>query len=107
MTRFLSRLTPLSFLLLSACATPSGLPAARIAEPGIAAAYLPLVGRIRLGLEKVAGAAMVVAPGVAATNAHNADLVDAKKIIGVAQQSDLMFFRVADGYTPAAPAKMK
>ena len=91
-------------LILTACASPSGTPAARIAEPGIAAAYLPLQGRIRLGLEKAAGAAMVIAPGVAATNAHNADLVDPGSVIGVARQSDLMFFRVVDGRAPAATA---
>ncbi len=80
------------------------MPAARIAEPGIAAAYLPLQGRVRLGLEKVAGAAMVIAPGIAVTNAHNADLVDPSSVIGVARQSDLMFFRVMDGRASAATA---
>jgi hypothetical protein len=76
------------------------VPAARIAEPGIAAAYLPLEGHVRLGLEKIAGAAMVVAPGIAATNAHNANLIDPGRVIGTAASSDLMFYRVAGDATP-------
>ena len=91
-------------LFLTACVTPSGVPAARIAEPGIAAAYLPLQGRIRLGLEKAAGAAMVIAPGVAATNAHNANLVDPKSVIGTATASDLMFYRAGQAAPPATAA---
>jgi hypothetical protein len=106
MTKFRSRapFVVVPFLLaLAACATPSGVPAARIAEPAIAAAYLPLQSRLHLGLEKAAGAAMVIAPGIAATNAHNANLVDAKSVIGIAAASDLMFYRVAKG-APAATA---
>src|ERR1700739_573535 len=86
-------------LALAGCATPSGVPVARIAEPGIATAYLPLSGRIHLGLDRAAGAAVLIAPGIAVTNAHNANLLDAKSVIGVATQSDLMFFR-APGNLP-------
>ena len=39
------------------------------------------------------GAAVVIAPGIAVTNAHNANLVDPGSVIGAARQSDLMFFR--------------
>ena len=45
------------------------------------------------------GAAIVVAPGVAATNAHNAGLVDAKSVIGASRDYDLTFFR-APGRNP-------
>ena len=91
-------------LSLAGCATPSGVPAARIAEPAIAAAYLPLSGHVHLGLDRAAGAAVMIAPGVAATNAHNANLVDAKNVIGTASLSDLMFFRANGGPPPSTAA---
>ena len=62
----------------------SGAPATAIAEPDIAAAYLPLHGRVHLGLDSADGAAVVIAPGIAVTNAHNANLLDPKSVIGVA-----------------------
>ena len=88
---------------LAGCATPSGVPAAQISEPGIAAAYMPLAARIHLGMDRAAGAAVVIEPGIAVTNAHNANLIDPKNVIGVAIQSDLMFFR-AGGATPPLTA---
>ncbi len=91
-------------LALAACATPSGVPAARISEPAIAAAYLPLTGYVHLGLDRAAGAAVMIGPGVAVTNAHNANLVDPKLVIGTATLSDLMFFRAAGGAPPATAA---
>jgi S1-C subfamily serine protease len=91
-------------LALSACASPSGLPATRIPQPDIAAAYLPLSGRIHLGLDRAAGAAVMISPGIAVTNAHNANLLDPKSVIGVAAQSDLMFFRATGGLPPPAAA---
>lgn len=87
-------------LFLCACAVPSGLPSAGIAESSIAQAYLPLSARVHLGLDKAAGAAVIVMPGIAVTNAHNANMVDAGLVIGTATQSDLMFFRRADGAPP-------
>jgi S1-C subfamily serine protease len=74
-----------------------------IAQPGIAAAYLPLSGHVHLGLDPAAGAAMMIQPGIAVTNAHNANLVDSKRVIGVGTQSDLLFFH-ADGGSPPATA---
>src|ERR1700761_6224809 len=91
MTRFRSSALLLVFGL-AGCATASGVPVARIAEPGIATAYLPLSGRIHLGMDRAAGAAVLIEPGIAVTNAHNANLLDSKNVIGVATQSDLMFF---------------
>jgi S1-C subfamily serine protease len=80
-------------LLLTACATSYGVPASGIAEPDIAAAYLPLRGRIHLGLGRAAGAAVVIAPGIGATNAHNANLIDPGKVIGQVSDYDLLYFR--------------
>ena len=85
--------------MLAACAS-SGAPVARIAEPQIAQAYLPLQARIHLGIDTADGAAVVIAPGIAVTNAHNANLVDPKSIIGRRSDYDLMFFRTRRGSPP-------
>jgi hypothetical protein len=95
--------TILAAALLAGCAASSGLPAARIAEPEIAAAYLPLHGRVNLGIDTADGAAMVIAPGIAVTNAHNRRFASGP-IIGEARQSDLLFFRVTRSATPATAA---
>ena len=73
---------------------------ARNAEPRIAQAYLPLQARTHLGIDSANGAAVVVANGIAATNAHNANLVDPKSVIGVRRDYDLMFFRTSRGRPP-------
>ena len=86
-------------LALAGCATSSGQPAARIAEPGIAAAYMPLHGRVNLGIDTAEGAAMVIAPGIAVTNAHNRRFVSGP-VIGEGTQSDLLFFRVLRSADP-------
>ena len=73
MTRSPSSLAAFSFCLaVAGCAASSGAPATAIAQPDIAAAYLPLHGRVHLGLDSADGAAVVIAPGIAVTNAHNA-----------------------------------
>ena len=101
MTRFRSSFAAVFLALLaSGCATSSGKPATAIAEPGIAAAYLPLHARIHLGIDTADGAAMVIAPHVAVTNAHNANLLDSRNVIGVRQDYDLMFFRTARSAEP-------
>ena len=78
----------------------SGLPATVIAEPDIAAAYLPLHARVHLGIDTADGAAMVMAPGVAVTNEHNANLVDPRLVLGYGTESDLMFFRTPRQASP-------
>lgn len=105
MTRFLSRAAAaFAYAMLAACAASSGEPATRIAEPGIAAAYLPLHGRIHLGLDSANGAAVVIVPGIAATNAHNANLVNPPDVIGTVRDYDLMFFRSRRGTPPVTAA---
>jgi hypothetical protein len=89
---------------LTGCATPSGQPAQQIAEPSIAAAFLPLLGHVHLGLDRAAGVAMVIQPGIAVTNAHNANLVDPEDVIGTATLSDLMYFRAGAVPPPATAA---
>src|SRR5258707_13921674 len=73
MTRFLSKPGLFGLLLIvCGCAGSSGQPAVAIAQPDIAAAYLPLHARVHLGIDTADGAAVVMAPGIAVTNAHNA-----------------------------------
>ena len=96
MTKFRSSFAALSLALLTAgCATSSGAPAAAVAEPDIASAYLPLHGRVHLGIDTADGAAVVIAPHIAVTNQHNENLLDPKSVIGERQDYDLMFFRTA------------
>ena len=105
MTRFRSSLAALPLLLIvTACAASSGAPATAIAQPGIAAAYLPLHARTHLGLDSADGAAVVIAPGIAVTNAHNANLLDSRDIIGSVRDYDLLYFRTSRAAAPATAA---
>jgi len=105
MTRFLSSLAFIPLLLsVCGCAGSSGQPATVIAEPQIAAAYLPLHARVHLGIDTADGAAMVIAPGIAVTNAHNANLLEPKSVIGVRQDYDLLFFRTPRNVSPQTAA---
>jgi S1-C subfamily serine protease len=50
---------------------------------------------------------MVIAPHIAVTNAHNANLLDPRSVIGTRQDYDLMFFRTAKSAEPqTAPVAM-
>jgi len=105
MTRFLSKLVLLPVLLaVPGCAGSSGLPAPAIAEPEIATAYLPLHARVHLGIDSADGAAMVIAPGIAVTNAHNANLLEPNSVIGVRRDYDLLFFRTSRSVSPQTAA---
>jgi len=105
MTRFLSSFVLVPLLLpVAGCAASSGQPATAIAEPEIAAAYLPLHARVHLGIDTVDGAAVVMAPGIAVTNAHNANLLEARNVIGVRQDYDLLFFRTPKSASPQTAA---
>ena len=101
MTRSLSSLVLIPVLFLaSGCAASSGAPATAIAQPDIAAAYLPLHARLHLGLDTADGAAVVIAPGIAVTNAHNADLLEPGSVIATRQNYDLLFFRTPKSAAP-------
>jgi hypothetical protein len=101
MTRFRSSLAVFSLCLIFAgCAHSSGAPATVIAEPAIAAAYLPLYNRVHLGLDSAVGAAVGIAPGIAVTNAHNRNLLDEKSVLGVRRDYDLLFFRTSRRASP-------
>lgn len=83
-------------LALAGCATSYGNRAAGFLSPQIAAAYIPLESVSHLILEDRA-AAFVIAPGVAVTNAHNADIVGTAPIIGESRNYDLLYFHVENG----------
>ena len=105
MTRYHSNLVLIPLLLsVAGCATSSGLPAGAIAEPEIAAAYLPLHARVHLGIDTADGAAVVIAPGIAVTNAHNANLLAPESVIGIRQDYDLLFFRTPRNASPQTAA---
>jgi hypothetical protein len=76
-----------------------GQPARGFLTPAIARAYLPLEGTAYWVLTG-RGAGMVIAPGVAVTNAHNANLVDGTDVIGTSSDYDLLFFRTARQVPP-------
>jgi hypothetical protein len=90
--------------MVSGCAASSGVPATAIAQPEIAAAYLPLHGRVHLGLDGANGAAVVIAPGIAVTNAHNANLLAPRSVIGTRQDYDLLFFHTLKNAAPQTAA---
>jgi S1-C subfamily serine protease len=96
----LKKLVPAAALLLASCASfeTAGEPAPDFGTPAIAAAYLPLAASDYVVLEK-RGAGVVIAPGVAVTNAHNAGLIGPDAVIGQSKDYDLLFFR-APGPAP-------
>jgi hypothetical protein len=51
-------------------------------------------------MDSADGAAMVIAPHIAVTNAHNANLLDPRNVIGVRQDYDLLFFRTPRSAEP-------
>jgi hypothetical protein len=91
---------PVLLALAGCAAASSGAPASVVAEANIAAAYLPLHADTHLGLDTADGAAVVIAPGIAVTNAHNYRMIDPKSVIGTRQDFDLMFFRTPRSATP-------
>jgi S1-C subfamily serine protease len=88
-------------LALAGCAVSSGERATSFVTPQIASGYIALAERSYVVMEG-RGAAFVIAPGIAVTNAHNAGIVGGAPVIGVSRNYDLMFFRVATSLS--APA---
>lgn len=80
-------------LVLGGCVSrgSAGIAATGFVTPMVAAAYLPLSGPPGAFFQGH-GAGVVVAPGIAATNAHNVDFVEPSSVIGVSAHYDLMYF---------------
>ncbi len=87
-------------LALGGCGTSAGLPAKGFVSSAVARAYMPLEGPAFVVLEG-RGAGVVIAPGIAVTNAHNANLVEGDQVIGASTAYDLLYFRTKQG--PPAP----
>lgn len=86
---------------LSACGTGSfGTPASGFDFPQVAQSYVPLHARDWL-LTTHDGASVVIAPGIAVTNAHNANMLDPATVIGKLSDYDLLYYRT--GKTAVLP----
>jgi hypothetical protein len=96
-------LASLLMLALAGCAVSSGEQASDFLNPQIAGSYLPLEGVQHLVMEE-RGAAFVIAPGVAVTTAHNADIVGAAPLIGTSRNYDLLYFHVEKNPTASTGA---
>ncbi|HEY4266089.1 MAG TPA: trypsin-like peptidase domain-containing protein [Micropepsaceae bacterium] len=96
-------------LFLAGCAAMgSGVPSSGFANDAVKEAYLPLAqwNLDFKGLETRHGAALVVAPHVAVTNAHNANLLPREAILAMSDY-DLLFFRTEKSTRPSfAPASL-
>jgi hypothetical protein len=88
-------------LALAGCAGPSGEPAPGFVNHDVQRAYIPLEGTVYLIFEGDA-AAVSIGEGMAVTNAHNANLLDPKMVIGKSADYDLLFF-----HADTATSKMK
>ncbi len=86
-------------LALAGCATSSGMPSAGFLNDTIGRAYLPLEGRTYVVMQN-RGAAVVIAPGIAVTNAHNGDYLSGVSVIGKSRNYDLLYFRVERNVAP-------
>lgn len=89
-------------LALCGCATSFGEPAAGFINMQIARAYVPLQHSLAPFGHEV-GASVIVANGIAVTNAHNYEMIDPKRYIARVPGYDLIFYR-ADGTLPPVSA---
>src|ERR1700761_5148045 len=76
---------------LAGCVTSSGDHSEKFIDPRIAQSYIPLAASEYVLME-ARGAAFAVAPGIAVTNAHNANTIPSGSLIGVSKNYDLLFF---------------
>lgn len=84
-------------LALTGCAQSYGDRAEGFLNPQIANAYIPLESITHLVFEDRA-AAVVIAPGVAVTNAHNASTIGTAPVIGESRDYDLLYFHVENDH---------
>lgn len=79
-------------LALAGCGTSAGDPATGFMNASVEAAFIPLGGSTSL-FRTAHGAAVVIAPGIAVTNAHNGNILRGARVLGRSQHYDLLFFR--------------
>jgi hypothetical protein len=88
---------------LSGCGGESyGTAATGFSTPQLGDAYIPLEGGNIFS--HGAAAAVVIAPGIAVTNAHNRNIVDPASIIGGPHDYDLLYFRTGKTKTLSTAA---
>jgi hypothetical protein len=85
---------------LAACA--SGMRSEGFRDPAMEQSYIGLPNPNR---SLAGGAGIVVAPNIAVTNAHNANLLDAADILAVSDRYDLLFFRTERAVAVARTAE--
>jgi hypothetical protein len=90
---------------LAGCVSSSGDRSESFINPQVAASYIPLAASEYVVME-ARGAAFAIAPGIAVTNAHNANTIPPGSLIGVSKNYDLLFFRTdkQDGATFSEPS---
>jgi len=94
LTRFILFCGFLLFFSLGLSACAEGSHSEAFVDPALGASYMNLKPTSR-PLNGLGGAAIVVAPNIAATNAHNANLVADEDILARSSQYDPLFFRTA------------
>lgn len=92
-------------LALGGCATVSGQQSASFVTSEVGRAYIALEGRSYVVMES-RGAAFIMAPGIAVTNAHNGEFLGDVPVIGTSRNYDLLFFRVDRTASPVYGAPM-
>jgi hypothetical protein len=90
-----------SALVACGCATSSGERATAFHDSRIAGAYLPL-STTNFLIDTRRGAAVFLAPDIAVTVAHNANLLKSAEVIGQSASYDLLFFRPGRTGSPVA-----
>ena len=88
-------------VFLLACA--SGQPSDGFVNPLLNDVYVPLSRNSNIFLVR-SGAATVVAPHIAVTNAHNSELIAPEEVLAQSQEYDLLFFRTDYSKSPATAA---
>ncbi|MEI9886372.1 MAG: serine protease [Rhizomicrobium sp.] len=86
-------------LALAGCASGSGVPSAGFLNDTVAQAFIPLEHTSYLIMGN-SGSAFVIAPGVAVTNVHLADVIGKAPVIGRSRDYDLLYFRTERSLTP-------
>src|SRR5215510_6136291 len=86
-------------LLAAACAAPVLQPAPLERGP-LGESYVPLSESINPRIGRY-GAGLVISPGIAVTNAHNANLLPPNAVLARSPDYDLLFFRTGRAAVPA------
>jgi S1-C subfamily serine protease len=84
--------------------SPVGTQSTRFLTPQLSDAYIPLYGIGGIGVRYAA--AVAIAPNIAVTNDHNANIVAENLVLGRSRDYDLLFFRTDRRAVPIAHPKV-